>query len=302
MLLAMIFASTTSVFAAGISLEDSELDSIDAGEYVIVDAGNGFVKEDVFYNSNGLLLIDESQKDIQSVSNANAVDSAVAVQTNTSSVEGNEPINNDINQSNEANIANYNPRWGKKTWDNSATTTITSNSLHSEAQNSASSHDSWDSWDTWKAGGGFDYLETLDVDFDAAAAGESRGSHFQSSAIAAVATLDVDYDKKIGANWSEEGSWHELGVWDSMNQASNSTTSIDTLSTTIITEKGDDEIEHKSEWNALSLEDTSQTNIHAVSNLNSVGSAVAVQTNIASNVGVAGIITHSNVATVINGL
>ena len=54
--------------------------------------------------------------------------------------------------------------------------------------------------------------------------------------------------------------------------------------------------------NTIDLKDSSQTNIQAVSNANVVDSAVAVQTNIATNVGVAGTIAHSNVATAINGL
>jgi hypothetical protein len=59
---------------------------------------------------------------------------------------------------------------------------------------------------------------------------------------------------------------------------------------------------NKSENNHIWLEDTAQTNIQAVSNLNAVGSGAAVQTNIANSVAIAGSISHSNISSVANGL
>ena len=53
--------------------------------------------------------------------------------------------------------------------------------------------------------------------------------------------------------------------------------------------------------NTLKISGGSQSDIMAVSNLNTVDSAVAVQTNIANSSGVSGNITQSNVANVING-
>jgi hypothetical protein len=54
--------------------------------------------------------------------------------------------------------------------------------------------------------------------------------------------------------------------------------------------------------NHILLTATSQQSIKAVSNLNAVGAGAAVQNNIASNVGVSGMITHTNNASVSNGL
>jgi phenylalanyl-tRNA synthetase beta subunit len=59
---------------------------------------------------NNLNLNDESQMEIQAVSNANAVDSAVAAQFNLDRLTmGTSPINNSVSNTNEATIDNYRP-------------------------------------------------------------------------------------------------------------------------------------------------------------------------------------------------
>ncbi len=53
--------------------------------------------------------------------------------------------------------------------------------------------------------------------------------------------------------------------------------------------------------NSLLITGASQQNMTVVSNLNSVGSATAIQTNVANASSVSGNLAQSNVATVING-
>jgi len=81
LLIALIFAATTPVMAAGISLSDAELDEIAAGDWVVIDPDTQEVVDMIHYSNNDINLEDESQMEIQAVNNANAVDSAVAVQT-----------------------------------------------------------------------------------------------------------------------------------------------------------------------------------------------------------------------------
>ena len=53
--------------------------------------------------------------------------------------------------------------------------------------------------------------------------------------------------------------------------------------------------------NTLILSSSAQANLTAVSNLNAVGSAVAVQTNVVNASAVSGNVLQSNIATVVNG-
>jgi hypothetical protein len=81
------------------ALPEEGLDEVTAENY------NGYHGTENYLNLN-----DDSQKEIQAVSNANAVDSAVAAQFNLDRLTmGTTPIENSVSNTNEATIDNYRP-------------------------------------------------------------------------------------------------------------------------------------------------------------------------------------------------
>lgn len=313
LLMALIFGVfATGAFAAeGVALTNDEMDEIAAGDWVILEEGQ--TVEDVWYSNNDIKLNDESQMDIQAVANTNSVDSANAVQTNISSASGEIGVDNAITGYNEANLLNYTPSDESSSYYNtsssSLTTIDTSNSSNSAeafslvkvSSSSASASASYGLSET------LDIVETLDAAAAYAAAGEVEEKGSESEFVEAfVAVLDydynLDYDKNESASASASASEScslVIGATSSSSSSSSSNTSVSSKSSS---ESGTYARKNLSENNHIDLEDTAQRNIQAVSNLNSVGSAAAVQTNIASNLMVSGSINHTNVATAVNGL
>lgn len=300
LLTAILFAAATPVMAAGVSLSDNELDEIAAGDWVVISEGEEVVS-DIYYNTNDIDLEDESQMEIQAVNNVNAVDSAVAAQANIASVTG-EPTNNvAVNGSNVANLTNYNPS-------DSGSESGSITEIESEAKNkweleteSFSLSEYRDSGSTFSLVETDDIDETLDIVEVLAIAAEKECKNCDEEfALAYLYKLDYDYTEDYdltisGTEWDasgcelnkEEYKWE----WESA-----------TKTKTKSEEHSSSYRKNLSENNHIDLEDTSQTNMQVVSNLNAVGSAAAAQVNIASNVGVSGTITHSNVATAVNGI
>jgi len=315
-LVAILMLASSSLFAAGAVLSDKQMDEVRAGDWVVLtDADGNQTTSDVYHTNNTLDLYSQSQSSIKAVSNANAVDSAIAVQNNVSRVSGdNTPTSNvAVNGSNSADISNSRPASAMK---NTISKTFAAECATNE-QNAANHSSSLTlgkvetSGEASSAGSSlsknFNLNETLNA--NAASASSSAGSGKSTRDVsAASATALLDYDKVIVATDLESTSKsHSENSSDTLNIAklencavSSSSTHTQSLSTsdTETTETR----ESDSMNNHIDLEDTSQMNIMAVSNLNAVGSGAAVQTNIASNVGMNGTITHSNTAKVVSGL
>lgn len=299
-LMALMFGIAQTSFAAGVALSDTEMDGITAGDWVVIDPSTQEAV-DVYYNNNTLDLEDESQKEIQAVNNANAVDSAIAVQTNIASVSGDPSSNVAINGTNEANIINYNPADAGASFESSSKT------IHKLASASSSfTKDLFKSWSesdtkSFRLDETLDIVETLDIIAALAIAASKECKNCEEDfALAAAFLLDydkiTDYDKHIIADKTHTANKlkvlkiTETSDWEKE------------FTKTEEHESGSEFRKNLSENNHLDLEDSSQQALQAVSNLNAVGSGAAMQTNIASNVGVSGTITHVNVATVVNGL
>ena len=78
--LALVFGISGPSFAATVVLTDADMAGVSAGEWVVLtDSSGNETVEDVYTNNNTLWLLANSQESIQAVSNANAIDSAVAV-------------------------------------------------------------------------------------------------------------------------------------------------------------------------------------------------------------------------------
>ena len=289
-------------FAATV-LTDSQMDQVSAGDWVVLtDSSGNQTVEDVYYNNNTIDLFNESQKDLKAVSNANAVDSAVAVQTNISSVTGGTPINNvGVNGSNTATIYNYNPSKSKSSDEAK---------LHSESESFAlakgeSSYFTLNKNESSSSSFGlsetYDEVETLDI---LASASSSSATSCKSchSASASAAAFLLDYDKNIDFDKFIQKSSSSSKTLNIAKYEAEFTYINKSETETSSSEKHSSSRKNLSENNHLNLADNSQQNIQVVSNLNAVGSGAAIQTNIASDVGVSGTITHVNVATVVNGL
>lgn len=300
-LIALIFTLAPPVLAEKASLTDTDLDEIAAGDWVVIDPETQEVVDGIHHNNNDIDLEEESQTEIQAVNNVNAVDSAVAAQTNIATVTGDPSNNVGVYGSNSANIANYNP---------SESGSFSSKSVSQEEfgldkfeieKKSFSLSETKDAGSTFSLVETNDIVETLDIVSAFAAAGEEECGDCESEwVIAGVSLVDYDYledyDKKIDKDtWSKEDKSiekEEFGL---------ETTNI-SKSQLEVEEKTKSFRKNLSENNHLNLEDVSQKNIQVVSNLNAVGSGAAAQSNIASNVGVTGTISHSNAATVANGM
>ncbi len=298
--MAIVFGLAPASFAAT-QLTQSQLEGISAGDWVVIDPSTEQVW-DVYHSNNTLDLKDESQKDLQAVSNANAVDSAIAVQTNIASVTGQEPSTNvAINGYNEADILNYNPAEESSShyWSESSYAASGSQAAGASATYTANASASASAFYTLDET--LNILETFDLAYAAAAAYEKdcKGCEEEFLAVEALiidADYILDYDKHV-----VETASASVSASETLTASEFESSSFNTESSSSSHSKSHSR-NNLSENNHLDLKDTAQQNLQAVSNLNAVGSAAAIQTNIASNVGVTGTITHTNIATVVNGL
>src|SRR3972149_8698303 len=106
LLLALTFAAypVSGMAAQAVNLSDTEMDEIAAGEWALEPEVAFYQNQSNSTKKNVLKVEDNSQSEITGVSNANAVDSAVAVQSNISNqTEG----LLDVNQSNGATVENH---------------------------------------------------------------------------------------------------------------------------------------------------------------------------------------------------
>jgi len=300
--LLLAFAPVMS-YAATATLSDSEMDQVAAGDWVILtdSAGNQTVA-DVYHTNNTLDLSDEAQMELQAVSNANTVDSAIAVQTNITSVTGQEPSPNvAINQSNAADITNYAPANSEAT-SSSAFIKKSESGAFVKADSSKFGLTATESSSKeFKLTETLDIEETLDILYAAASAEETECKNCETEKVSAeVLIVDydytLDYDKNI-----EKSEKHEARLDISKEEKSFKAAKFEKDFIAKKEESKSTRYNHGRN-NHIDLEDTSQKNLQAVSNLNSVASGAAIQTNITSNVGVGGTITQSNLATVVSGL
>ncbi|MDD5730342.1 MAG: hypothetical protein PHN57_04375 [Candidatus Omnitrophica bacterium] len=254
-----------------------------------------------------------SQKDINAVSNANAIDSAIDVQTNVARVSSaNAPTNNvEVNGTNSANITNYRPADAENDTFSATheTSALESSFLKNENSKSfnldSSASSSFAAASADGSSKAFNLLETNDVTGSAATSSAAVGKTIGVSSLAA--NLLIDYDKIITDEEASSSSSSASASCDKsldIQAAENCATTaahleketelckLDTSKTTRSS---------KGVNNHIALLENSQQSIKAVSNLNAVGAGAAVQTNIASNVGVNGSISHVNSATVSSG-
>lgn len=315
LMLVFVFGLSGASFAGVVELTDDAMDGINAGDWVILEKGGeegGQKVEDVYTNNNTLWLLENSQKDIQAVSNANVIDSAVAVQSNIARVSGDATENVAVNQSNTADLTNYRP--ADSTSNASRTSTLAANqSTSSSAEFSSHSGvmaineaSQSSSGSAAASGSALAHNETLDV--AAAIAGSSKDIGKYGVAGGTIAgALVVDYDKVITSSSSASSSSSSAAnaskqmtaqkAYESGSASETQSSAIQASETeTLSTSRN-----AKGANNHILLDSASQQSLKAVSNLNSVASGAAVQNNIASNVGVSGTITHVNSATVSSG-
>lgn len=298
LLLAFIFAMLpTAALAEGISLTDDQLDEIAAGDWVVIVDGEEVV-DGIHFNNNDIKLEDDSQMEIQAISNANAVDSATATQVNVANAT--EGLVN-VNGRNEATLNNYNPsESGSEAGREASSITVQKGESESFGLTGSESNQ-------FAYSSGFGYKEadlslvTLDIAAAAAGASETEGKNIESESVFAAA-LVVDYDNQT--NYSKEISGSK-SVSGSRNSTLNIAKNYESNCSFLAEKSRGHESEYRknlSENNHLDLEDTSQKNLKVVSNLNAVGSASAVQANIANATGISGTVTHVNIASASNGM
>jgi len=309
----LVLGLTAHAFAGGKVLSDSAMDEVNAGEWVVLNNGTTNVSvEDVYTNNNTLDLLDQSQSKINAISNANAIDSAIAAQANIARVTGDTPTENvAIEGSNYAILDNYRP--AENTTESSKYGTVLSSSSKSSSSNKSNTSDlfgqaasetsgSASGSSAWK-----DYDLNVNADADMACAesivavGKTIGTSSTSM------TADADYTK---VETDVEGNESSASGYATKNSTSNGlkTSASEVLTaqeastlTSTTTETSKTTRSSKGANNHIALLATSQQEIKAISNLNAVASGAAVQTNVASNVGVSGTITHLNSATVSSG-
>lgn len=305
---------TSSALAASKVLSDSAMDDVNAGDWVVLNSGT--VDEpvaDVYRTNNTLWLLENSQKDINAISNANAIDSAVAVQANVSRVTSDDPTENvAIAGTNLANLSNFRPA------DSSASSTAVSVYANDTANSSYSTGLSKVSATDFASGASsasscsiglakaFAQVETNNV--VGAIAGSSKSIDKSGIGGCSLAgALLIDYDKVttdtcsfVAGETSSASDYAKLLAYASETSSATltgSTSSTDSTTTQISTSTRNSQGVN----NHILLDSTSQQSIKAISNLNAVASGAAIQTNVASNVGVKGSITHLNSATVSSG-
>lgn len=299
----LMMGLSQTAFAGGIMMPDSAMEGISAGDWVVItDAAGNESVVDVWYTNNDIALSNESQMLLQAVNNANVVDSAVAVQTSVATVTSDTPVNNiGVNQCNMADLTNSNPsnETNELTVD-STTSSMSASDTETCSLNFALAESGSES-ESASAAEVLTYVETLDIAESSSSASESEGKSEDSESVSASA-LVVDYDKDIDYNKT---------CSESESESESNTITLDIVkveecnidaSETETHASSSTSRSNLSENNHITLEDNSQTNLMAVSNLNAVGSAAAVQTNIASNVGVGGIISQCNEAKAVSGL
>lgn len=296
LLLVLAFGLSQTAFAGVAKLSDNQMEDVNAGDWIVV--GEDPEVFEGWYNNNDIALEDESQMEINAISNANAVDSAVAVQTNAlNTAEG----DGTAVARNEANLLNYNPS------DASASSNITSTET-SFGLAKGSSLEASSSLDISKAAGMFfgndetlDVNETLNITGAYASAGETEDKSGDSE-FATAAALLVDYDKIIDYdNHTNAGSFCKEDVLASEKLVSSSSCKLD-VSDKLYQENTTYNRKNLSENNHITLEDTAQKNIYAISNLNAVGASAAVQTNAVNSVAGNANLNLTNIATAVNGL
>ena len=300
-LLTLIFAAyPMAVYAEGVALSDQEMDEIAAGDWVILTEGQSV--EEVWYNGNDIELNDEAQTSVQAVSNANAVDSAVAVQTNIASVTGDPTINQAVSGTNIADLSNYNPSEAGSEYSQKSFSDKFSKDLVYSGKDSFSKVKSSGSSSSFSADEVLTIDETLTIASAYAEAGETECGKGCEGESAVAAALVVDYDYDLDYNKDKVFGSSESSYSNKAFVSAESKTLTFSKEKTFTSERGSSYRKNLSENNHINLEDNAQQLVQAVSNLNAVGSGVAIQSNIASNVGVAGTITHLNSATVVSGL
>ena len=294
---AVLLALSNSAFAAGVAMSDKEMDEVAAGDWVVLQPGE--TVEDVYYTNNNLELKDDSQTSLQAVSNANSVDSANAVQSNISSVTGDFPVMANSNQKNEAHVTNYNPSDAGSSYEKTSLEVEASAKTTNDVRKSSSFDLDYKSGSSYKKDETLDVVESLNITDAKASASETDCKDCDTESVSTSAFLldydyNLDYDKHVV---KESHADFDLEKSKSFVKHEESE----------LTEKLSEKCESKSSYrkslsknNHIDLKDQSQQFTQAVSNLNSVASGAAVQTNIASNVGLSGTISGTNIASVSN--
>jgi len=312
LMLVLLLGVANASFAGVNVLSDKAMDDVSAGDWVVINPETEEVV-DVYGTNNTLWLLENSQKDLKAVSNANTIDSAVAVQTNIARVTGDTATNNvAVNGKNEANLNNFRPSESSSVTheDRSVLTHAASQSLSEEFSESCevgfSNVYADSSSASASSSSSHNLLETLNA--NAAIAGSERvigKSGIAGASIAGVAT--EDYDKievdSSAAAFACAKSETETTILNTAKSASAKATAEQAELCIVDISSKDNTTTRSSQGanNHILLDATSQQTISAVSNLNSVASGAAVQTNIASNVGVSGSISGINTASVSSG-
>ena len=290
-------------FAGVAILSEAEMDSINAGEWEIINPDNKKVV-DVYYSSNDLDLKNQSQTLLKAVNNTNTVDSAVATQTNAAMTCGEGPTDNiEVGQHNNAEILNHNPSESRSRYSNCSSTNMRASCSSSSESSSGFSAGGFSRSSERSCSTNMDYDETLDAFALGIAHAEGEGGcllgDFEACA-AAVAV--VDYDKTIDYNSRSRASSEACGMYASACSRESSRESGELCIRSRERSSGRSYRKNLSENNQLTLKNVSQNSLMAVSNLNAVGSGAAMQTNIAYNVGVGGTFKQTNDAIVVSGL
>jgi hypothetical protein len=313
-LLVLVFACAVNASAATKALSNKEMDQVTAGDWVVLNNADGSQSvADVYTTNNTLDLLEQSQSSIKAVSNANVIDGAAAVQSNVISASGS-AVN--INGANNAELMNYRPGSSSKTSDVTKTSTTsvdvdkfgkTSGEASSSAVlagSSASSSSSASSFATKN----YSDVENSNANGALAITDKAVGKTIEKSGVASVMTAvatkvetDVEGSGAAAASASDDSS--VFGAQRSSQESESiSKTDTDINKETSDTESTVETRDSKGANNHIYLEETSQQNINAVSNLNLVGGAAAIQANVADNVGVTGTVSYSNSAVVISGI
>jgi len=291
------------VASAGVALlSNAEMDGINAGEWVVVDK-EGKKVVDVYFSANDLKLKDQSQTELMAVNNTNAVDSAVATQTNAAMTCGDATVNEKVGQHNTAEILNHNPSQGGSWYNNVDSCEFSVRSSSSECSSESLCAGYMSSSSSSAGGSSLDYDETLDAFALGIAHAEGEGGCLLGDFEACAAGVAVvDYDKHINRTTRRSSSSSCEAGFICGESRSRSQSRLGMRSSKESSEMGGECRKNLSEDNKLVLKDRSQKNLMAVSNLNAVGSGAAMQTNIAYNVGGIGVYSQTNTATVVNGL
>jgi len=312
LLLVLLLGAANTSFAGVNVLSDKAMDDVNAGDWVVINPETEEVV-DVYRTNNTLWLLENSQKDLKAVSNANTIDSAVAVQTNIARVTGDTATNNvAVTGNNEANLINYRPADSSSVTheDRSVLTHAASLSLSEEYSKSCELGFSNVYADASSGSASYssshNLLETLNANEAFAGSTKEIGkSGIGGASVAGVAVVDydkieVDSTAAAAACASSESETTLLNI----AKAESAKATAQEAELCVVDVSSKDTVTTRSSQGAnnhILLDATSQQTINAVSNLNSVASGAAVQTNIASNVGVSGSIGGVNTASVSSG-